>query len=410
MTPDGWTATELGDMAHFSSGGTPSKQRADFWGGGFPWISGKDLKSHYLEKSIDTLSESGFHLAKKAPKGATLVLVRGMTLLKDFPVGYATREMAFNQDVKALNPKSDVNPLYLSYLLLANKSRIRQLVSTAGHGTGRIDTESLKEFPVNRPPYEEQIKIARILSTWDRAIKTVVKLIDNSRAQKKALMQQLLSGKKRFIQFKEERRKVPLHDLTRIFDGTHSTPEYVANGVPFYSVEHLTSNNFSNTKYISESVFKNENSRVELKKGDILMTRIGDIGTARLIDWDVRASFYVSLALIKNSREFDSEFLSHYIGCEDFQRELWKRTIHVAFPKKINLGEIGNCLVLLPSSEEQNKIASILSTVDNEIATAKKGLDLLKLEKKALMQQLLTGKRRVKIGLPDAKAARARQG
>ena len=59
MVPDDWKATQIGDVAAFSSGGTPSKQTANYWGGTEPWISGKDLKSHYLYESIDTLTKEG---------------------------------------------------------------------------------------------------------------------------------------------------------------------------------------------------------------------------------------------------------------------------------------------------------------------------------------------------------------
>ncbi|VAW84686.1 Type I restriction-modification system, specificity subunit S, partial [hydrothermal vent metagenome] len=231
MIPEGWSATELGKLAHFSSGGTPSKQRPEFWGGDYPWISGKDLKTHYLKNSIDKLSSSGFFVAKKAPKGATLILVRGMTLLKDFPVGYATKEMAYNQDVKALLPANKVNPLFLSYLLLANKNKIRQLVSIAGHGTGRIDTNTLKEFPVNLPPTTEQTKIATILFTYDKAIETVEKLINNSRTQKKSLMQQLLTGKKRLPGFSRKWNEHILGDLGKTYNGlTGKTKDDFGNG------------------------------------------------------------------------------------------------------------------------------------------------------------------------------------
>lgn len=186
-----------------------------------------------------------------------------------------------------------------------------------------------------------------------------------------------------------------LSDITKIYDGTHQTPNYVETGIPFYSVEHVTANQFEVTKYISEDVFKKESERVKLEKNDILMTRIGDIGTARLIDWDVNASFYVSLALIKKNPTFDSSYLSFYINSNVFQSELWKRTIHVAFPKKINLGEIGNCEVFLPPLAEQKKIAEILSTWDKAIETVEKLIANSQQQKKALMQQLLTGQKRL---------------
>ena len=97
------------------------------------------------------------------------------------------------------------------------------------------------------------------------------------------------------------------------------------------------------------------------------MTRIGDIGTPKYIDWEVRASFYVSLALIKSSANINNQFICQFIKSDYFQSELHKRTIHVAFPKKINLGEIGECLVSLPCENEQTKIANFLSAIDDKI-------------------------------------------
>lgn len=187
-----------------------------------------------------------------------------------------------------------------------------------------------------------------------------------------------------------------LSEVSKIFDGTHTTPNYVAEGVPFYSVEHVTSNRFDDTKFISEEVFAKESQRVILEKGDILMTRIGDIGTTRFIDWDVRASFYVSLALIKIKEKYiDAKFLSQFINSIYFKRELYQRTIHVAFPKKINLGEIGECNVLLPPLPEQKAIAQVLSAAETGIHTTEKLIAQKELRKKWLMQQMLTGKKRL---------------
>jgi len=297
----------------------------------------------------------------------------------------------------------DFDRIKIDKIFLINylkSSRVQHLILTkAGSSTipdlNHNDFYSI-EFPV--PPLPEQRKIAKILLTWDNAIATTEKLIYASKQQKKALMQQLLTGKKRFTGFKGEWEEVRLGDVSSIYDGTHSTPKYVESGVPFYSVEHLTRGSFSKTKFITEEVFDKENKRVKLERNDILMTRIGDIGTAICLNWDVRASFYVSLALIKsNAHKFDSKFMEYYINSHEFHRELHKRTIHVAFPKKINLGEINNCHVLLPSLEEQQKIASVLTNADKEIELLKQKLADLKQEKKALMQQLLTGKRRVKV-------------
>lgn len=207
---------------------------------------------------------------------------------------------------------------------------------------------------------------------------------------------EVLIPKLRFHEFKDNWILKKLNEISKIYDGTHQTPEYVDLGVPFYSVEHVTANQFENTKFISEDVFEKENKRVKLEKGDILMTRIGSIGVTKYIDWDVNASFYVSLALLKVKKNYNSEFVNHFITSPFFQSELWKRTIHVAFPQKINLGEIGDCMVILPSIEEQLKIANFLSLVDKKINLLTRKKTLLEKYRKGVMQKIFNQEIRFK--------------
>lgn len=190
-------------------------------------------------------------------------------------------------------------------------------------------------------------------------------------------------------------RYTKLGDIAKVYDGTHQTPNYVDMGVPFYSVEHVTSGNFNDTKYVAREVFEKENQRVKIEKDDILMTRIGDVGTAKLIDWNVNASFYVSLALIKCKINISSSFIAQLINSEEFRREIWSKTIHVAFPNKINLGDISKCNLSIPDIQEQERIVSILETWDEYLEKLDKKIELKKNIKKGLTQQLLSGKNRV---------------
>lgn len=259
-------------------------------------------------------------------------------------------------------------------------------------GQPGVNAEEFKEFKFNLPSLPEQTKIASFLTAVDEKITQLTQKGDLLARYKKGVMQQIFSQQLRFKgddgqDFPDWEEK-SLGDLAQIYDGTHMTPDYKKSGIPFYSVEHITNNNFKDTKFISHDVFERENKRVKLEKGDILMTKIGDIGTPKYIDWDVEASFYVSLALIKQSNKVNSLYLTHFIRTSFFQKELHERIIHVAFPKKINLGEISNCMVYLPCEKEQTKIANFLTALDDKISHNQTRLNAVKQYKQGLLQQL----------------------
>jgi|SaaInl1SG_22_DNA_1037389.scaffolds.fasta_scaffold01439_8 type I restriction enzyme, S subunit len=188
-----------------------------------------------------------------------------------------------------------------------------------------------------------------------------------------------------------------LSQICNIYDGTHQTPKYVDEGVPFYSVEHVSKDDFSNTKFITEEVFTKECQRVSIEQGDILMTRIGSVGVPKFIDWNVRASFYVSLALLKPKTEgINMGWLSYYIQSPNIQRDIWRLTIHVAFPKKINLGDIGKIRIKLPPKAEQESNYVLLKSVDQKINLLTKKKEALETYKKGLMQKIFSQELRFK--------------
>ena len=160
-----------------------------------------------------------------------------------------------------------------------------------------------------------------------------------------------------------EQRK--LGEVTDIFDGTHQTPKYTESGVKFVSVENIS--NLETKKYISQEAYEKEYSNKQAEKGDVLMTRIGDIGTSKVIETDQPLAYYVTLALLK-PKSMDSDFLSWVLASPGVQRDIWKRTLHIAFPKKINLGEIDQVKLMLPGNDEQKIIGQFFKSLDNTIA------------------------------------------
>lgn len=383
-----WEKNKLGAISKITTGSTPSTSVDEFYNGNYLFVSPADMQGNrYIKSTKTTLTVAGFDKCRKLKKGSVLFVCIGSTIGK---VAQSIGECSSNQQINALEAKENFSNDFIYSLLEKNGQRIKLLAGV--QAVPQINKTDFSNLKYLFPSLPEQQKIAAFLAAVDDKIQQLSKKAALLAQYKKGVMQQLFAGELRFKDDNgntypdwEEKR---LGEFLKYYDGTHQTPKYVEQGVPFYSVEHVTANQFVKTKFISEEVFEKENKRVKLENGDILMTRIGDIGTSRIIDWDVRASFYVSLALLKQNSSFDSTYLNQYISSVPFQKELWAKTIHVAFPKKINLGEIGKCKAQLPSLDEQQKIARYLSGIDTKIESVTNQITQTQTFKKGLLQQL----------------------
>lgn len=189
----------------------------------------------------------------------------------------------------------------------------------------------------------------------------------------------------RFNGYSDDWEDRKLSEIVDIYDGTHQTPIYTDSGVKFVSVENIS--NLETKKYISREAYNKEYAKKQAQKGDVLMTRIGDIGTSRVIETEEPLAYYVTLSLLK-PKKIESNFLSWLISSPEVQRNIWKRTLHIAFPKKINLGEINQVEVMIPKNKEQQKIGSFFKQLDDTIALHQRKLDLLKEQKKGYLQKM----------------------
>ena len=159
-----------------------------------------------------------------------------------------------------------------------------------------------------------------------------------------------------------EQRKLGV--IVGIYDGVHQTPKYQDNGIMFLSVENIAT--LQSTKYISEDDFKRD-YKVYPQENDILMTRIGDVGTTNVIADKGLKAYYVSLALLKY-KSTNPYFLSNAIQSEYVKKELANRTLKTAIPMKINKDEIGKVDVMLPILvREQTKIGEYFRNLDHLI-------------------------------------------
>lgn len=168
----------------------------------------------------------------------------------------------------------------------------------------------------------------------------------------------------RFKGFTETWEQRKLGELVGIYDGVHQTPDYQDSGIMFLSVENIAT--LKSEKYIAVEAFERD-YKVYPEKGDILMTRIGDVGTTNVVETVEKVAFYVSLALLKPNR-IDSYFLSNAMKTNVFQKGLRERTLVTAIPQKINKDEIGKIDIFITNNdEEQKKIGAYFSNLDHLI-------------------------------------------
>jgi type I restriction enzyme S subunit len=188
-----WEERKLGELANFSSGGTPSKDISEYWNGNIPWISASSMYELNIWKSDLSITELGLKAGSRiAKKGSLLILVRGSMLHKRIPLGIALIDVAFNQDIKALSfIGTNINKCFLLYQLIAMEAQLLDMVSATGLGAGKLDTNELKQILVYIPNFPEQQKIADCLSSIDEAIAAQSQAIDLLKLHKKGLMQQL---------------------------------------------------------------------------------------------------------------------------------------------------------------------------------------------------------------------------
>jgi type I restriction enzyme S subunit len=185
-----WKLVTLGQLTDWASGGTPPKDNPSYWGGDVPWISASAMKTGKLSQSDRTLTQSGLQNGSRlALKDDILLLVRGSELHKRIPVGIATREVAFNQDVKAIRAKNGITSQYLYYWLLGIEVDLLSKVEFTGIGAGKLDTNVLKNLPVPLPPLPEQRAIVHILGSLDDKIELNRKRNETLEAMARALFQ-----------------------------------------------------------------------------------------------------------------------------------------------------------------------------------------------------------------------------
>jgi type I restriction enzyme S subunit len=268
--------------------------------------------------------------------------------------------------------------------------------SSSGSSQSALNLSTLRAMKVPFPPFKEQQKIAQILTTWDQAISATEKLLENSQQQKKALMQQLLTGKKRLL----DENGVEFSEAWQLDSFGDWIEEYNEKSTVNEQYEVLTS---ARKGLIKQSEYFGDN---RISQRDNIGFNIIPSGYITYRSRSDDGSFFFN----RNDYSFNGIISTYYpvfhfpTGDNSFFLYLLNRNSSYFSPysvgtsqKVLSLNALKSVKIKVPKKTEQQKIAQVITLADQEVETLQKKLDCLKQEKKALMQQLLTGKKRVKV-------------
>lgn len=371
---------QIGDLVRGSG-----LQKKDFVDEGVPAIHYGQIYTYYGLSTMETKSFVSPELAKtlkKVDKG-DVVITNTSENIED--VGKALVYLGDEQAVTGghatvFKPSKNIIGKYLAYYTQTRAFDEYKRKFAKGAKVIDVSATDLARIPVPIPYPDNlekslaiQAEIVRILDAFSAIITGLTAEVEARKEQYDYYRDKLLAFDHDDVEWTK------LSTLAEVFDGTHQTPAYREEGVPFVSVENI--DDLKQTKkFISDADF--QKFKYKPRKGDLFMTRIGDIGTCAMVENDNPLAYYVTLALIRvNTKLLDSNYLRFFIESKDGRSELYKRTLTKAVPIKINLGDIGNISVPIPypndpdkSLAAQGRIAAILGKFDKLTNSRQEGL------------------------------------
>lgn len=387
MVPDGWHRVAIGDICKVVTGSTPSTANEANFGGDIPFVTPSDLGDRkVIDQAERTLSADGAKASRVINAGSTLFVCIGSTIGK---VGIAGRDLVTNQQINSVLPSTGTSPEFVYYQLAMRSKAIAQRAGT--HAVPLINKSQFSDEPIDLPPLPEQKKIADILSTWDKAIETTRKLLTNAERQKRALMQQLLTGKRWLKGFEgSEWRTAVLADLANIKMGS-SPPSSAYNDIGL-GMPLLQGNADIRAGFSAPRSYTTEITQT-CRSGDSLLSVRAPVGSIARSTHE--ACVGRGLAVLRAKSSHEQEWLHHLLV---WLEPRWARLSQGSTFEAINRSDIRSLEIDVPvESEERIAIGRVLADQSRVVAAVECDIKTLRTEKRALMQQLLTGKRRVTV-------------
>ena len=398
MIPASWEKHTVGKLCQSI---VPGRNKPKIFDGDIPWVTTPDISGRYIPSKLQkkyvskaAIKDAGGRLV---PEGAVIMAAVGDLGL----VAIAKENVVLNQQLHAFLCSEKIHNEFLAYWL---ETQTPYMESVASKTTiSYMNKANCESIPVLVPPLIEQIKIAKILSVWDGAIATTEQLLANRQKHKKALMQQLLTGKRCFPEAGGKWGKYNLGDLGDTYNGlSGKSKNDFGSGKKYIPYMNIFKNSCVDIHDFELVAIHDGERQNKVKFGDILFTTSSEtpeeVGMSSVLLEHIEELHLNSFCFGFRLNDFDTlrpEYARYYFRSEHIRKEI-SMLGQGATRYNLSKKQLMKLTLKLPSVDEQIKIASVLSITDQEIENLKKQLNHLKQEKKALMQQLLTGKRRVK--------------
>lgn len=399
IIPEDWEVKQISDFTSVVTGGTPSTQHAEYWGGDIRWMNSGELNLKFVYDVEGRITEEGLNNSSThiIPAKCVLVGLAGQGKTRG-TAAYNLVSLCTNQSIAAFLPTDTHSSLYLYYVIDSLYDYLR-LLSSGDGGRGGLNKQILSSLNIVLPPIAEQRAIAKALSDVDGLIAALDKKIAKKRLLKQGAMQQLLTGKKRLPGFTDEWVKRSLSQFGSFMSGNGFPVCFQGDKLgkyPFFKVSDF--NNRGNERilmysnnYISESTKEKLNCNI-VPSNSVIFAKIG-----AAIFLERKRLSTKECCIDNNMMAFSpNEYIDANYICFLLQTISFGELVEATALPSLGAKIVGSIILNVPKTlNEQQAIAAILSDMDKEIADLEAQRDKYCLLKSGMMQKLLTGQIRL---------------
>jgi len=399
--PEDWQITTIGDVTEkFLNGGTPSTKNPEYWEGIIPWTTSSPMTSYYLDRGEYTISREG--LEKSAsnliPKNNVLISTR----VGVGKVAINRIDIAINQDLTGLIlDKTRITPDFFVWTMLSKEYNQKLRGMSRGTTIKGLIRSELERFTIPLPPLPEQRRIATILTTVDDAIQHSLQAAVETERLKAGMMQELMAKGIGHTEFREDPdvgrvpKKWEVAELKNVMDQRSEiiqpTPKLKEK---FVGLEHIETGESSLKRYDLNADLKSTKSR--FYRGDILYGKLRPyLDKAAISGFEGICSTDL-LVLTPRQEKSIADFLINILHSHDFIQYAISTTSGTNHPRT-SWKAISEFRLGLPALTEQKEIATILNSIDHKFSLQHQRTANYEQLKQGLMNELLTGRRRVKV-------------